>query len=318
MSTYSYDIQKAIKLVEGYCADNKFDRIYPFTTENISGYIDYFDLKDKSLLTVGSSSDQAINAIYRDVKEVTVIDRNPFIKYYFFLKLAALNTLSRSDFFDFFKYYDHPKVFKHNENVFNKEVFNKIKVELRKLDYLSYLFWNELFSSYSSKDIKTHLFDAEEERTDVLTYLNLYLKDDDSYKKTREKLYNKIPEFVNDNIMYSTHNKTYDYIWLSNIALYYGEYEDYLHMTSEMFKRLNEGGLLQMTYLYGVRENYIPDKDDHNIYHIKDMLKLLKDYNPKVLSFIGVYGIKGIISGYYDKLYSCDYDSIIVCKKLKK
>ena len=27
---------------------HSFNKIYPFTTENISGYIDLFDLKDKS------------------------------------------------------------------------------------------------------------------------------------------------------------------------------------------------------------------------------------------------------------------------------
>ena len=32
-----------------------FDFIYPFTTENIDGYINNFDLKNKSLLTTGSS-----------------------------------------------------------------------------------------------------------------------------------------------------------------------------------------------------------------------------------------------------------------------
>ena len=36
--------------------------LYPFTTENINGYLPYFELKGKSLLTVGSSCDQAINA----------------------------------------------------------------------------------------------------------------------------------------------------------------------------------------------------------------------------------------------------------------
>lgn len=318
MSTYSYDIQKAMKLAEGYIAENFFDRIYPFTTENISGYIDYFDLKDKSLLTVGSSGDQAINAILKDVNEVTVMDRNPFTKYYYFLKLAALNTLNRDEFFDFFKYYDHPKVFKHNEDVFNKDTFNKIKVELRKLDYISYLFWDELFSLFPSKDIKNHLFMSDEERTDVLKYSNPYLKNDYLYKLAREKLYKKSPEFVNDNIMYSRHDKTYDNIWLTNIPLYYNEDNDYKHMVSEMFKHLNDEGLLEMTYLFGVREDYNPQKDDHKTYHIKDMLKLLKEYNPEVISFEGLYGIKGKLAGYSFEDRSYNYDSIILCKKLKK
>ena len=47
-----------------------FHTIYPFATENINDYTEYFDLKDKSLLTVGSSGDQAINALLKDYKFV--------------------------------------------------------------------------------------------------------------------------------------------------------------------------------------------------------------------------------------------------------
>ena len=60
---------------------DRFSWIYPFTTENINGYIDMFDLKDKSLFTVGSSGDQAINAILKGCKDITVLDINPFTKY---------------------------------------------------------------------------------------------------------------------------------------------------------------------------------------------------------------------------------------------
>ena len=45
------------------CIWNRFYSIYPFTTENISGYIDCFDLDKHNLLTVGSSTDQVLNAI---------------------------------------------------------------------------------------------------------------------------------------------------------------------------------------------------------------------------------------------------------------
>ena len=57
---------------------NHFDRLYPFTTENISGYFKEKDIKNKSILTVGSSGDQAINAFAMGAKEVTIFDINPF------------------------------------------------------------------------------------------------------------------------------------------------------------------------------------------------------------------------------------------------
>ena len=63
-----------------------------------------FDLKDKSLLTVGSSGDQVINASLKNCKDITVLDINPFTKYYFNLKKAAILTLKYEEFCKFFCY----------------------------------------------------------------------------------------------------------------------------------------------------------------------------------------------------------------------
>ena len=69
---------------------NGFEEIYPFTTENIAGYIDYFDLQDKSLLTVGSSGDQIINAAFKRAKDITLLDINPYAKYLIKLRIKNL------------------------------------------------------------------------------------------------------------------------------------------------------------------------------------------------------------------------------------
>ena len=53
-----HQLNKLLKRRDG----DRFKLIYKFTTENISGYIKEFDFKNKSLLTVGSSGDQVINA----------------------------------------------------------------------------------------------------------------------------------------------------------------------------------------------------------------------------------------------------------------
>ena len=42
-----------------------FFRLYPFTTENIDGYMDVFDVSGKKSLSVGSSGDQGINLAMR-------------------------------------------------------------------------------------------------------------------------------------------------------------------------------------------------------------------------------------------------------------
>lgn len=67
MNNFSKVECNAINKCESYYIEEDkklkgFSKLYPFTTENIAGYIDNFNLKNKSLLTVGSSGDQVINA----------------------------------------------------------------------------------------------------------------------------------------------------------------------------------------------------------------------------------------------------------------
>ena len=58
----------------GIIMKNIFDSAYPFTTECISGYFDKLDLANKEVLTVGSSLDQAFNALLCGAGKVTVMD----------------------------------------------------------------------------------------------------------------------------------------------------------------------------------------------------------------------------------------------------
>ena len=59
-----------------------FQKIYPFTTETISGYITKMDIKDKIVLTLGSSCDQALNSLLLGAKDITVFDINEKVKYF--------------------------------------------------------------------------------------------------------------------------------------------------------------------------------------------------------------------------------------------
>ena len=57
-------------------ANNLFQEVYPFTTEMISGYFKDLDFKDKKVMTLGSSSDQAFNALLLGAKKIVVYDIN--------------------------------------------------------------------------------------------------------------------------------------------------------------------------------------------------------------------------------------------------
>ena len=71
------EVKEVLEYAKETCGDIIFKThyLYPFTTENIDGYLDLFDLKDKSLLTVGSSGDQVINALVMGCEDVTLYDK---------------------------------------------------------------------------------------------------------------------------------------------------------------------------------------------------------------------------------------------------
>ena len=80
------EVNEMCKGLWAFELDNMFKYVYPFTTEHIAGYLPYFDLKDKSLLTVGSSGDQVLNAILMGSNDITITDLCMFAKEYFNLK----------------------------------------------------------------------------------------------------------------------------------------------------------------------------------------------------------------------------------------
>ena len=132
MNNFETNLFKANSICEGnynYCTN--FSRIYTFTTENISGYLKYFDLKDKTLLTVGSSGDQILNAYFYGARDITLYDINPYAKYYIYLKVAAILSLDYKEFqYFFFKYglneYGNKEY--NNKKMFLKETFNNLYI----------------------------------------------------------------------------------------------------------------------------------------------------------------------------------------------
>ena len=65
----------------------------------ISGYIEYMDVSCKSVLTVGSSFDQAFNALLYGAKDVTVIDINKNALEFYKRKLEILLTSNKDEFY---------------------------------------------------------------------------------------------------------------------------------------------------------------------------------------------------------------------------
>lgn len=78
---------------------NAYQEVYPFTTENIQGYMKDLDMKDKEVLTVGSSLDQAYNALALGAKKVKVLDINKNTKRFCELKSNLILTHKRKELY---------------------------------------------------------------------------------------------------------------------------------------------------------------------------------------------------------------------------
>lgn len=217
MENLEINIYKASSICESNIMYfEEYSKIYTFATENINGYVKYFDLNNKSLLTVGSSGDQILNAFFYGTKDITLCDINPYAKYYVYLKLAAILSLNYLEFQSFF--FKRGLDCYYNKNMFSLELFDKIKANLRLFDYESFLFWDELFNSYSAQNIRDCLFDDDEYRNDVIKNFNRYLKNEDSYNELKQVIRKINFKYLNCDIFKDDIIGKFDNIFLSNLC----------------------------------------------------------------------------------------------------
>lgn len=252
------DAQLAQNIIDDVCCRCDCEhRMYSFTTENIGGYINSFDLFSKSLLTVGSSGDQAINAILKGCKDITMLDINPFVQYYFNLKKAGILTLSYEEFIDYFHDYDL------NLSLFNTKTYQKLRNILSKIDSSSLLFWDILYKNNAPTVIRYRLFEHGNMEYEIVKALNLYLSNETLFKTTKGIITNVNPKFINCNVLNvdkRLNKRKYDNIFLSNIYNYINSKDSDLFQLaiSNLMERLNDHGRMMLSYIYNVDIDGIP------------------------------------------------------------
>ena len=247
-------LERIVEYLSNYHYNNDFFQLYSFTTENIDGYMDFFDLKDKSLLTTGSSVDQAINATLLKCNDITVCDVCPLTKYLFYLKFSSLLVLKRKDLLDFLCL--RINNIEYNRDFLLKSTFDKIKFTMKSLDYDSYYIWEYLFKNYSSLDLKK-LFRKDINNLESVVYCNRYLKNDYNYNLARQSLMDVKIVFINDDITKFITNRTFDNIWLSNVAQYLDDSEINI-MIKNSDKLLNDNGKALLCYFWNSNINGFP------------------------------------------------------------
>lgn len=287
-------LMNAINTCDGMFVDDiakDFQLLYPFSTENIAGYINNFNLSNGTLLTVGSSGDQIINGSLFDCQEIVCLDLCPYTKFYIYLKISCLLELDKNEFLTFLCYKDYPKTFKDNKLSFNNDVYKKIKSTLRLLDYESYLIWDELFSTFRGLDIRKELFYFDENKVNVIVESNPYLQSNIAYDEARRKIIKTKLEVVTGDIFKTKIDRGFDSIWLSNIGTYLSRHFLKI-MIDKVSKNLNDKGILLISYLYKTVRNTQYQQDWAPIYNLEKTFEILHEYSPELISFIGVDGIK--------------------------
>lgn len=213
--------------------------IYKNSNEQISNYQKYLENKEK-ILSVTASGEQIINCILGGTKTIDTFDISTFPKYFLFLKLAAILTLTKEEYLNFFyrsittsfDYYDYYDLIRTNLDLENKK------------------FWDALFDYFDWYDIyNSRLFSSEGVSSKKAIKENKYLQDD-NYQKLKSLIGKININSYTGNILNINTNfqDKYDLIYLSNI-IYYEDLKKYKDMLTN-FNLTNQGIIL--TYLYKV------------------------------------------------------------------
>lgn len=325
MKNIEEKIEKAIaliteeeKLKKQVKVDKLFNSIYPFTTENIKGYLKDYQVKNERILTVGASGDHLLNLLLLGANTIDYFDVNPFTEVFIELKIAAVKALDEEEFIDYFSSSDWTR----NNPCMHFKQYQKISPFLKEE---CRLFWDTLYLELGGEEIRfSKLFDRDEPSSRLLKEINLYLEKENYSKLKAILLKNQYHlHFYEKNLkdLKEVLNKKYKMIILSNIAKYLRFMYDtknqelkeqayYLRRFKQtiegLFSYLEESGILFIAYLYDLNVN------ESSLYPIYNT-KLRKRYFPKSVYQLQEFeGINQIKYRYQDE----EKDAVLIYKKI--
>ena len=216
--------------------------IYKISNERIQDYHKFLTNK-KRMLSVIASGDQILCGILEGTKEIDAFDISRFPKYFLFLKIAAIQALSREEYIDFF-YGACGK-----DEVY-EDMYDSIRVYLEDepLD-----FWDGLLNFFEWKEVyNSTLFSSETYIPATAIRQNKYLQSDGEYNKLRQVIGSVVIRTHEGDILdlASTFNVPYDIVYLSNIV-YYVNKEKYKKAMEEL--PLSEQGMV-ISYMFKISQ----------------------------------------------------------------
>ena len=237
-------LQDAGILTEETPSKNPFDYFYLFSNEDLNFFFKRINVQNKSVLTVGSSGDQALYAFANGARNIVHFDVNPFSEVYFDYKVSAIKELEYREFKRFFNSRKYP--------ILSDELYERV---CHNLPLESRLFWDALYrNGFGGGEYQLHKQDSDMIR---------YTKED--YYKIKEALLMGDPSirFITSDLQtiadkLSDRDK-FDYIFLSNIYYYVNQWETENNIPGrDVFKtaveglceHLNPDGRIQLSYTW--------------------------------------------------------------------
>lgn len=240
----------------------RFNSIYPFTSENIAGYMKDLDLTGKKVITVTGSTDHILNAILQGATEITTFDINPLTKPYMDLKISALKNLSYEDFIKLF-------LFESNMNL-DYSIISSLDMSDE-----SKMFWLEQLSKFNNNGIElrnSSLFNTKYFNPNSKLLQNLYLERS-KYNLLKQQIKDANITFINASLKDLRVDEHFDYMFLSNISDYLSlmyscdTLKKYRDLLIEFQKRID---IIYFAYLYDIG-NSNPRTEIDNLNKVKEI-----------------------------------------------
>lgn len=297
------DLFMARGIINGDMKNNSDDfspssPIYKTTNETISHkeYIDAIKNRERVLSIIGSG-DQIINTILFGAKDIVGVDISSFAKYFLALKLAAIESLSKEDYLEYF-YGD-------KDNQFRVKYYFIIR---DKLDDNTRLFWDNLYSGYIDHDIYNSSLFCNFNLGKKRVISNNPFLEDDNYKIVKAKLQDIKMELLGYDIfdIKKLHKGKFDLIILSNLINHIEKLYGNNITIEEYYNRFNEGVKKYKTFLHKLPLNIGGQAVTYNISFYPKIKDLFKENEYQV------YPVK-------EDIKSCNIENeILVYKKERK
>jgi len=229
-----------------------FEKFYLYTNEYLNILLKRLKIKEKKVLTVGSSGDQILYSLLNGAKEVVCFDICPFSEYYYALKTACIKNLTYEEFDEYIS---------QSPAILSPKVYRKVSHGLN-LDAKE--FWDHLYlDGFNNYEFHTY-------RENIRLFgKSVYINNKELYGKLQEILRagSAKVSFIESDLREITckleESDKFDVILLSNIIKYTKNWNEehsqengeaeFMKIVKGLASHLNKNGCIQIDYAYHKR-----------------------------------------------------------------